>query len=597
MLDSKRLHHFLATDPIFTRLLQKSTAAEQARGKLNRYFARIDQRLLDQSDASDSFAIEQQRQCIATMRMFISRRSEQASQFKLVHALWMLAGERTDEITDTCTDAFIEDITHVLQGCLGRGGFYKASDPPEFLHLQGRKAARVRSKELDKLANAADQLLARYADGLDAKVQKKRRANRKRILKELGGKKKDWNDYRWHLRHVIRDNQTLSRLIELNPEEQKGIEAAKKKRLPFGITPYYVSLMDYESHRINDHALRAQVLPPLSYVKAIGSKREKTDFECDFMQEHNTSPIDLITRRYPKIAIIKPYNSCSQICVYCQRNWEIDDVMDKNALANKKTVLQAIDWIKTDSAISEVLVTGGDPLVMCDQRLEFILARLAELPQIERIRIGSRIPVVLPQRITPKLIRTIAQFHQPGQREVALVTHFEHPYEITPESMEAVQKFRRAGISVYNQTVYTIENSRRFELCALRRLLRLIGVDPYYSFNTKGKQETAHFRVPIARLQQEMREEARLFPGLVRTDEAVYNVPRLGKNYLRADINHTLLSVLPDGKRVYEFFPWERFIARTETFVDCDVPILAFLQEIERRGEKMEDYHTIWYYF
>jgi lysine 2,3-aminomutase len=234
---------------------------------------------------------------------------------------------------------------------------------------------------------------------------------------------------------------------------------------------------------------------------------------------------------------------------------------------------------------------------MCDQRLEFILARLAELPQIERIRIGSRIPVVLPQRITPKLIRTIAQFHQPGQREVALVTHFEHPYEITPESMEAVQKFRRAGISVYNQTVYTIENSRRFELCALRRLLRLIGVDPYYSFNTKGKQETAQFRVPIARLPQEMREEARLFPGLVRTDEAVYNVPRLGKNYLRADINHTLLSVLPDGKRVYEFFPWERFIARTETFVDCDVPILAFLQEIERRGEKMEDYHTIWYYF
>jgi len=180
---------------------------------------------------------------------------------------------------------------------------------------------------------------------------------------------------------------------------------------------------------------------------------------------------------------------------------------------------------------------------------------------------------------------------------VVLVTHFEHPYEITPEAMEAVQKFRRRGMSAYNQTVFTMENSRRFELAALRHLLRLIGVDPYYTFNTKGKEETFRYRVPMARLQQEVREEARLSPGLARTDEPVYNVPGLGKNYLRAEQNHLLLTILPNGSRVYEFHPWEKFAANVKTYIDRDVPIYDYLQELWRRGENIDEYRTIYYYF
>ena len=114
------------------------------------------------------------------------------------------------------------------------------------------------------------------------------------------------------------------------------------------------------------------------------------------------------------------------------------------------------------------------------------------------------------------------------------MTHYEHSYEITPESMEAVQKIKTLGIGVYNQQVYTVYNSRRFETAKLRRDLRLIGVDPYYTFNLKGKEETRRFMVPIARIMQERKEEARLLPGLDRTDEPVFNVPRLGKNHLRA---------------------------------------------------------------
>ncbi len=355
--------------------------------------------------------------------------------------------------------------------------------------------------------------------------------------------------------------------------------------------------MDKQPHRKLDHAVRAQVIPPMNYVENMLANRDDRSCQFDFMLEQDTSPIDLITRRYPRIVILKPYNTCSQICVYCQRNWEIDDVLYEKAMATKENIEKAINWIKDHEAIEEVLITGGDPLVMNDRRLDFILSQVADIPHVVRIRIGSRIPVVLPQRVTDNLINVIAKYHQPGRREIVLVTHYEHPYEVTPESMAAVQKFKKQGISVYNQAVFTVENSRRYELVALRRTLRLIGVDAYYTFNTKGKKETQNYRVPLARLMQEIQEEARLMPGTVRTDEPVYNVPRLGKNYIRARQNHSLITILPDGSRVYEFFPWEKNLSLADTYIDTDVPIYDYLQELQRRGETIDDYKTIWYYY
>jgi len=297
------------------------------------------------------------------------------------------------------------------------------------------------------------------------------------------------------------------------------------------------------------------------------------------------------------IVIIKPYNTCSQICVYCQRNWEINDVLVPHALASTAKIDRAIEWLKQHKTITEVLVTGGDPLVMKDDKINEILEKLSAIKHVERIRIGSRTPVVLPQRITNELINIIANYHQPGKREIVLITHFEHSYEITPEAMQAVQKFKTRGMSVYNQAVFTVENSRRFELVALRNKLRLIGVDPYYTFNTKGKEETKKYRVPMARLQQETKEEARLMPGTVRTDEPVYNVPGLGKNYIKAQQHHSLLTNLPNGKRVYEFHPWEKYLALSNTFIDIDVSIHDYLQEMKKRGENIKDYQSIWYYY
>ena len=131
----------------------------------------------------------------------------------------------------------------------------------------------------------------------------------------------------------------------------------------------------------------------------------------------------------------------------------------------------------------------------------------------------------------------------------------------------------------------------------LRLELRHIGIDPYYTFNAQGKRETRDYRVPIARLQQERKEEARLLSGMIRTDVPVYNVPRLGKNNILAWQHHRLIMVLPNGRRVYEFHPWEKKISPVDTYLHTDVSIYEYLQRLEDSGEDLRDYETIWYYF
>ncbi|MEE8605403.1 MAG: KamA family radical SAM protein, partial [Candidatus Aminicenantaceae bacterium] len=390
---------------------------------------------------------------------------------------------------------------------------------------------------------------------------------------------------------------TLKKLVKLNDEQSEAVELAQKHKVPFGITPYYLSLMDYEAGKRRDGALRAQVIPTLKYIRKLIEFKTHDESSMDFMLERDTSPIEGITRRYPHIVILKPVLTCPQICVYCQRNWEIEDVHSQAAILSKPKLEKAIEWIANTPEINEVLITGGDPFILSNDRIESLLYKLSRIDHIQRIRIGTRTPVTLPQRITDTLVKDINHFNIPGKREMLIVTHFEHPYEITHNSMEAVQRFRRYGIEVYNQLVYTFFNSRKFEATVLRHTLRLIGVTPYYTFNTKGKEETDDYRVPIPRLLQEQKEEARLMPGTVRTDEIVFNVPGLGKNYLRAIQHHDVISILPDGCRIYEFHPWEKKLALADTYIYRDVSIHTYLQKLKAFGENISDYKSIWYYY
>jgi lysine 2,3-aminomutase len=153
------------------------------------------------------------------------------------------------------------------------------------------------------------------------------------------------------------------------------------------------------------------------------------------------------------------------------------------------------------------------------------------------------------------------------------------------------------GLQVYNQEVFGFANSRRFETAALRIAMKKIGVDPYYAFNMKGKSEIEEYAAPVARILQEQKEEARLLPGVFRTDEAVFNVPFLGKNYLKAWQEHELVSISSDGRRIYSFHPWEKNIAKVKPYIYTDITIKGYLEKLEARGEDPEDYRSIWYYY
>lgn len=582
-----------AANPVIMAAIHHSATVDEMRKTLTRLAQPLEITADEDPAGLDPAILARVRDCTRVLRNLLKKRADKLTGFSVAQALWDI-GHGVDR--PDLTPGFYAEMTHLFLGLRGEGtyqAFTNISLPP--ISGQGRPAAIDRSRQLDTLWQEVEGCLNRFAFGLDDEAVERRLRRREAILKVLGGSEADWQDWRWHVHHIIREVEQLEQLVLVDEEQRQAVAAARDKGLPFGITPYYLSLMDDEAGD-RDTAIRAQVLPPMEYVDNVCATEESSDL--DFMREEDTSPIDLVTRRYPSICILKPFNSCPQICVYCQRNWEIEDAMASNAFAGLRKIDEAIEWIGAHPAIREVLITGGDPLAMGDKVLEEILKKLAELPSVERIRIGTRTLVTIPMRLTEHLADLLASFRVPGRRTVAVITHVQHTYEITPEMVTAVNRLRLRGIPVYNQLVFTFFASRRFEAAALRRRLRMIGIDPYYTFNTKGKEETAAYRVPIARLLQEQQEETRLLPGLERTDEAVFNLPRLGKNYLKSREHRDLLSILADGSRIYEFYPWEKFITQaTQTYLATDVPILDYLERLAARGEDITDYQTIWYYY
>ncbi len=590
-----------ANPEIHARLIKAETL-EEARDSLYAYLEKAERRIFEVDNDFHILEKGTVRECIRVFKSIIGPVNEYRTETSALDNLWKLAQERKSELKEPVSVGFLMEFINLFRGVDGKSNIYFESREakkgiPDFLRLEGRQAAVARTKVLDDLGSTIHKYFKKYPSGLEPDVITWRKENRERILNYFEATEENWLDYQWHIQHVIRTAEPLKNLIELTTEQQSAIDKAIQNRIPFGITPYYLHLMDREISLDYDHAVRAQVIPPPDYVDLMAEHRRDRGMVFDFMGEHDTSPVDLITRRYPGIAIIKPFNTCSQICVYCQRNWEINEVLDPQAFSGKSQIQEALDWLQKHPAIGDILVTGGDPLIMKDDQIAWLVQSLCAIPHIYRIRIGSRTPVVLPMRWTDTLLDIISRAHVPGKREVAVVTHFEHSYEITPEAQEAIQKIRKMGMSVYNQEVFTVENSRRFESAKLRRDLRSIGVDPYYTFNMKGKEETRRYMVPIARILQERKEEARLLPGLDRTDEPVFNVPKLGKNHLRAWQDHRLVMVRPDGSRVYEFHPWEKNIAPIPPYNYLDVPIYDYLEELASRGENIRDYRTIWFYY
>ncbi len=588
--------HLQSRFPEIFDMAARSSSEEDLRHRLSSFAHRMDLEAFDDYDSLSEGTIIRVRDCARVLNRILTRRSEDKAGFSVASAVRDIALGRA---RPDLTPAFYAELLHLFLGLQGKGPGNGLADrllSPS--SSEGREAAVERSDQLDVLTAEVQRRMGRFSSGLEESAVRRRSQNRERLCKALGGSPEDWSDWQWQTANIMRDADSIASLVGLEDDEGEAIRRAHRQRLPFGITPHYLSLMDVEGDMGQDRAIRAQVIPPRSYVEAMAGYDRNASSCLDFMKESDTSPIDLITRRYPGICIFKPFNTCPQICVYCQRNWEIEDAMAPGAMADDAQISAALSWIAEHPAIHEVLITGGDPLAMSDRDLERILAGVAAIPSVERIRIGTRTLVTMPMRITDRVADLLASHRISGKRQVALVTHIQHAYELTSDTLLAVERLRKRGVPIFNQLVYTFHASRRFEACFLRKELSRIGVEPYYVFNTKGKQETIEYRVPIARLLQEQKEEARLLPGLSRTDEAVYNVPGLGKNYLRAVQHRDLISVLPDGARLFEFHPWEKNISKlASTHIGEDVPILDYLQRLDAIGEDISDYDSIWYYF
>lgn len=298
------------------------------------------------------------------------------------------------------------------------------------------------------------------------------------ILNYLNSNEKDWNDYQWQLKNSFSKATDISKLLNLLEGEALNIDAVGKK-CRFLISPYFLSLIDPQNLNC---PVRKQCIPSLEELDESGS--------LDPVNENGTSVEEIITRRYPDRLIINITNMCGTFCRHCQRKRLFGE---HESNVSKNNILRAIEYIRENSEIRDVLITGGDALLVSDEMIEWILSELRKIKHIEIIRLGTRAPVTLPQRITKKLTDIIKKYHP-----VYINTQFNHPLEITYESKAACEMLADAGIPLGNQMVLLngINNDKNI-VRKLNQQLLLLRVKPYYIFHPKQVKGTKHFWVSI----------------------------------------------------------------------------------------------------
>ncbi|WP_130806593.1 glutamate 2,3-aminomutase [Senegalia massiliensis] len=340
-----------------------------------------------------------------------------------------------------------------------------------------RKASLERAEVLRKSID--DYLKIRDSIPKGLELEEEYNENKKHILEVLNANEEDWNDYKWQLKNRVSDIETLNKLIELSDVEKSSIEKVGKK-YRWAISPYYISLM----HK-NDKYDPIRMLSIPSIIEIVDEVGDN-----DPMGEEYTNPAGSITRRYPDRLIINVTNECAMYCRHCQRRRNIGQVDNHT---NTESINESINYIKNNPEIRDVLITGGDPLTLSDDRLEWILKSLKEIPHVEYIRIGSRTLVTMPQRITDNLVDMLKKYHP-----IYINSHFNHPKEITRESKEACEKLANAGIPLGNQAVLLNGiNNDKYIMRSLNHELLKIRVKPYYIFHAKHVKGTTHFNTSV----------------------------------------------------------------------------------------------------
>ncbi len=304
---------------------------------------------------------------------------------------------------------------------------------------------------------------------------------RKRFYPEIT--RFEWYDWHWQLRNAITDVDTLARIVNLSENERQAM-LHHAGALPVAITPYYASLLN--AHDPSD-AIRRCVVPVVD--ECLHTAGEEEDPLC----EDADSPVPGIVHRYPDRVLFLVTDICSTYCRYCTRSRMIG--RSKQHFVDLAKWEKAIEYIENNPKIRDVLLSGGDPLTLSDEKLEWLLSRLRRIPHIELIRIGTKVPVVLPQRITPALTTMLKRYHP-----LWISIHITHPDELTPEMSAACIRLADAGIPLGSQTV--LLSGINDEVSTMARLvhgLLQIRVRPYYLYQCDPIPGSSHFRTPISK--------------------------------------------------------------------------------------------------
>jgi len=538
--------------------------------------------------------------------------------------------------------------------------------------------------------------MERHPSGLDPAIVRQRELNRNRILRLLikkidnhklksktyffeAGESAEakfkralswWDDKNFHLRFAIRDPETLNEYLDhsLSDETMKILQDARKAGIPFFVNLYYLSLLNVKESPDfagSDLAIRDYILYSKQLVDEFGAiqaweKEDKVKPGIPNAAGWILPAGDNIHRRYPEVAILIPDTmgrACGGLCSSCQRmydfqggrlNFELDALLPKETWPVKLKKL--MEYFEKDKYLKDILITGGDALMSSDNSLRNILEAVYKMAlnkqkanrllpeskkraEIKRVRLGTRLPVYLPQRINPALCQLLNDFKAKaatvGIEQFVIQTHFETAMEISPEAARAVSMLQQAGWLISNQLVFTTAASRRGHTAKLRKVLNDIGVLTYYTFSVKGYMENQHNFSTNARALQECVEEkyignipADAYPlvknlskspeniqeniqsvreqldlPFLATDRTVLNMPGVGKSMTFRTIGLTRL-----GRRILEFEhdhsrKHSKLARKMKKFVIIESKSISeYLEQLNQMGEDLKEYENVFGY-
>lgn len=295
----------------------------------------------------------------------------------------------------------------------------------------------------------------------------------------------NWRDWKWQIRNSIRTLEKFEYLTGIKFDEKEKVDLKKTfEEFPLSITPYYLSVIKKDNYK-ND---------PI-FKQAFGGIEELTTLKSELsdpLSEDKDSPVEGITHRYPDRVLFHVSNICSMYCRHCTRKRKVGDI---DFVPSKEQLSAGIEYIKNTPQVRDVLLSGGDPLMLPDEKIDWLLSEISQIPHVEVIRIGTRMPVVLPYRITDNLI-TILKKYQP----LWINTHFNHPNEITTSAKESLAKLADGGFPLGNQSVLLadVNDCPRIMKSLLHKLVQN-RVRPYYLYQCDLSQGLSHFRTPIGK--------------------------------------------------------------------------------------------------